>query len=62
MVSKSQQLANNPSEQRVLREQRDFFIRHVKFFLQNFELGIRVHPYQKLDSNKKKNALIFKIN
>ena len=33
MVSKSLQLANNPSEQRILREQRDFFIRHVKFFM-----------------------------
>ena len=60
MVSNSLQLANNPSGQRVLKEQRDFFIRHVNFFLWNFRR--RVNPHQNFDANTKKNALIFKIN
>lgn len=59
MVSNSLQLANNPSGQRVLKEQRDFFIRHVNFLM---EFRRRVNPHQNFDANTKKNALIFKIN
>ena len=61
MVSNSLQLANNPSGQRVLKEQRDFFIRHVNFLIE-FGFRRRVNPHQNLDANTKKNALIFKIN
>ena len=59
MVSNSLQLANNPSGQRVLKEQRDFFIRHVNFLM---EFRRRVNSHQNFDANTKKNALIFKIN